>query len=209
MNKFALLTGLVCVSQFSFGFGLTAEFSGTLSDSFESYDDYVDLGFNGYTELYVFGGAGFMQGDGPGMWVINPSNGANWGLGGNGSAFPRTGDKAMGASNNSNDPVSLTFASPTTRFGAYFQTCDAGTYGDFEFSFYDADNNLIGTDAFTTPTNDYVWHGWEHAGGIKKIVMQGNAAPVFDDMQADAVPEPSTMLALAIGGLALRRRRNS
>ncbi|MBS1717892.1 MAG: PEP-CTERM sorting domain-containing protein [Armatimonadetes bacterium] len=78
---------------------------------------------------------------------------------------------------------------------------------------YDSQNHLLGTVSFRTGGYpDYSFLGWESEGnGIAKVIVTGsrNWSPVIDNVEYDgAVPEPSSLLALALGAIALGRKRS-
>ncbi|MBS1718228.1 MAG: PEP-CTERM sorting domain-containing protein [Armatimonadetes bacterium] len=209
--KHFLIIGGFALSGSALAFTNVGQFVGNLSDGFETDSNYGQNGNIGVNTLSAFGGAAFFNGTTtgyPGMWVINPNGGAGWLLGANGSAMANTGQQALGFFNNDKGSVSLTFNSTVTSFGGYWETCDQG-YGNLNAYFYDINGTMIGTDSWVQTGNAYQWRGWADAGGIKTVVLQGNAAPVLDDMQANtaAVPEPASMAALGLGVAALLRRR--
>ncbi|MBS1718227.1 MAG: PEP-CTERM sorting domain-containing protein [Armatimonadetes bacterium] len=206
--KTILVGGSLALASSALAFSNVGVFSGSLNDNFESYPDYNNGGT--YTSMAVMGGAATFTGnpDGsPGMWVVNV-NTTFWGLGGNGSGGANSGVQSLGFYDGGIGPtITLTFANAVTDFGGYWQTCDSN-YGNVNVSFYDAGNNLIGTDSWVQAGNAFQWRGWSDAGGIKTMVLTGNSAPIVDDITANgAVPEPASMAALGLGIATLIRRR--
>ncbi|MBS1718230.1 MAG: PEP-CTERM sorting domain-containing protein [Armatimonadetes bacterium] len=208
--KAYLIGGSLALASSALAFSNVGVFSGNLNDDFESYSNYVQNGYTGVNNLGVMGGAAAFSGTTsgyPGMWIINPNAGASWLLGSNGVAMANSGQQALGLFNNDSGYVALTFNSAVTDFGGYWETCDAN-YGNVNAFFYDGNGNLIGSDSWVQSGNAYQWRGWSDAGGIKTVLLQGNAAPVVDDITANgAVPEPASMAALGLGVAALIRRR--
>ncbi|MBS1716035.1 MAG: PEP-CTERM sorting domain-containing protein [Armatimonadetes bacterium] len=183
-------------------------FVGSMNDDFESYQDYNSTG--GLGSLAVMGGgATFASNGGAQVWIYDV-NVATWGLGGYGSALTTSGDQGLGLYNNGSPiDVNLNFTTAVKRFGGYMAS-DSNLNGITTVDFYDAAGALMGSDTFGTGSNAMVWFGWESTGnGIASIKFGNNLAPVMDDIQADVVPEPATLLAFGLGALALRRRRRS
>jgi PEP-CTERM motif len=86
---------------------------------------------------------------------------------------------------------------------------DSNQNGITTVDFYDVLGALLGSDVFGTGSNSMQWFGWESIGNpIATIKFGNNRAPVVDDIQADVVPEPATILAFGLCALALRRKRN-
>jgi hypothetical protein len=205
MKKFLSFAALAYCSTSAFAFSQTGPFTGTYSDNFESYPDYDNGGI--YSNMSVMGGFADFSAPDDEMLVINPSQGAGWGLGNNGFAMANSGNQALGLFNNDTAPITLTFSSAVTSFGGYWETCSAN-YGDLNASFYNAADQLIGTDSWVQSGNAYQWRGWTDAGGISSVVFTGNAAPVVDDIQALATPEPASFLPLGLGAAVVLRRRS-
>jgi hypothetical protein len=192
----------------SHAFSTVGPFVGNISEGFESQPTYVDNGYTGVSSMSIMGGQATLSATYTAFWV---GQAYQWGLGGNGGAVANSGSNYLGLFNNSTTSVDLIFDQATTDFGAYFATCSSD-YGPLYVAFYDENDFLVGTDSFVADGgNGYNWHGWSHSTGIKKVTFVGNAAPVLDDLQAygQAVPEPTTMAALAIGAVAMLRRRRS
>lgn len=107
----------------------TGPFTGQLSESFESFNNYIHGGIS--DTLTVFGGEGQFSSYPTGtnqLYIVSPSNGASWGLGGNGmlNSVPDgvngLGMEAIGRPHTAWKPadVTLTFATAVTSFGGYF-----------------------------------------------------------------------------------------
>lgn len=211
MYKASFLFLAFAASTSAFALSIIGPFSGTYNEDFESFLDYNANGFNGYSSGSFFGGqAGFTSSSGQSLWVIDPANGASWGLGNNGTATVISGTQAGGMFNNGTMTMTITFNSPAIDFGGMFVTVDAQVGGGpLVLDFFDTSNNFIGSESILTTDNVYVWRGWTHAGGIGRVDISGNIAPVMEDLQLNAVPEPASMVALGAGVLALLRRRKT
>lgn len=217
MNTKSILIGILAVSPV-LGFAQltsTGPFTGQYSEGFESFNNYLNGGI--FDTLSVFGGQGQLSSNPAGtnqLYVISPSNGASWGLGSNGTLNNvADGVNALGLEyNNPNGglnpvDVTLTFAHGVSSFGGYFAT-DSNT-GQFNLSFFDTHGNLIQTVDIYQATNTMYWQGWNSSTTIGSIEFTGNWAPAMDGLQINAVPEPASFAALALGGLALLKRRKT
>jgi len=192
----------------------TGPFAGAFNDDFESYNDYSISG-GGLPSLGIMGGGASMVSN-PGtsaqVWIYDV-NTATWGLGANGPALANSGVQGMGLFNGGSAMnTTLKFTTGMMRFGGYFAVeNDSTSTNTLTLSFYDASNAQIGaTQSISSSSNAMVWFGWNSTIAIDHIDFGGGAiAPVMDDFQADAVPEPATMTALGLGIAALiaRRRR--
>jgi len=218
MNR--LLTGcllviLAVVPAFGSSLTPTGAFSGGLSEGFEGFPNYLTSG-GGNSNLVIMGGGATFSSVGGQTWIYEPGAGANWGLGGNGTAITNSGAKGGGLfDNQSSVAVTLTFASAVSDFGGYFAVDSGQNLG---MSFFDVFNDPIDTTQFiSSQSNAMIWYGWSSSVGIKSIVFSGPLAPVMDDLQANVgnpsstVPEPTTMVLVGSGllGLASRRRRTA
>lgn len=196
--------GLSVIASQSFAIVNVGPFTGSSSESFESFPNFNS---GAQTTLNVLGGLGQFTATGSALYIIQPPL-ASWGLGLNGPGSAYDGVKALGLFDLSGSAlVTLTFTDPVLQFGAYFQTDRQNNGTDLSVSFYDASNNLLGSDSFTHASAPYQWHGWADSSGIKKVTFAGNVAPVMDSLQIMAVPEPGTVAALGAGVLAVLRRR--
>ncbi|MGE0001097.1 MAG: PEP-CTERM sorting domain-containing protein [Fimbriimonadaceae bacterium] len=189
----------------------TGPFVGACSDDFESYAHYGTSG--SLDSLGIMGGCATMLSDPTGsgqVWIYNIPL-AGWGLGGHGSATTNSGSQGMGLFQSAL-PISTTlqFTTAVSRFGGYFAVeSDPLGSGVMTLEFYDASSTQIGaTQTITSASNAMVWSGWNSTVPIDYIVFGGGViAPVMDDLQADPVPEPATLVALGAGLAALAARR--
>jgi hypothetical protein len=175
-----------------------------MSDDFESYPNYNS---GGLSSMPVFGGAATFSAPNTQMYVYDP-NAASFGLGANGPATVTSGKQGLGLFDNLTPiNVDLVFNSAVTRWGAYMAS-DSNNGSFTTLDFFDANGNQLGTQQIISSTNNtMVWGGWASSAGIKRIHFGNNWAPVMDDMQADAVPEPATFAVLGLGAFALLRRK--
>lgn len=188
----------------------TSQFSGTLSDNFESYPDYATS--SSVITLGVMGGGATFSSTGHNLWVYDTGS-APWGLGTHGAGLTTSGTQGLGINNEGSEIVAdLVFVNEVSRFGGFMATSSSGNNGIMNVSFFDVNNVQIGTaQSVGHGSNAMNWYGWESTVGIKRIRFNGNSAPIMDDIQAGAavVPEPAAFAVLGLGALALIRRRRS
>ncbi len=211
MKTITLFIGVSMLASVSFAqISSTSQFSGTLSDNFESYPDYVTSG--SVITLGVMGGGATFSSTGHNLWVYDTGT-APWGLGTHGAGLTTSGTQALGI-NNEGSPIvaDLVFVNEVSRFGGSMATSSNGNNGIMNVSFFDVNNVQIGNaQSVGHGSNALNWYGWESTVGIKRIRFVGNSAPVMDDIQANSgvVPEPASIAVLGLGALALIRRRRS
>lgn len=171
----------------------------------------------------IMGGAASITNDLPLMYVYD-TTGSTFGLQlgvSTGVAGTHDGTKGMGI-NDYPDVTTTTiiFDSPVNSFGAYWAASgDTGSLATVTLSFYDANDDLLGTsvsfDYLFSSGGALVWHGWAAAPleSIKTVTYQGSGIAV-DSLQAleEAAPEPATLIMFVIGasgmiGYALCSRR--
>lgn len=187
-------------------------FSGAISETWESFDNYAvatDPFLANPTS--IFGTAASISN--PFVFIYEPSAGAGFDLGSSGAAGVADGTKAMGIAD---ELATITFASGVNAFGGYWASAVPGTA--VMFSFFDASSGLLGSENFTydrSTTGDGLleWHGWQSNGAlIKTVTYSAIGGVVGDGLQAHvtAVPEPeiyALMLAgLGVIGVVARRR---
>ncbi len=211
MKTITLFIGVSMLASVSFAqISSTSQFSGTLSDNFESYPDYATSG--SVITLGVMGGGATFSSTGHNLWVYDTGT-APWGLGTHGAGLTTSGTQALGI-NNEGSPIvaDLVFVNEVSRFGGSMATSSNGNNGIMNVSFFDVNNVQIGNaQSVGHGSNAMNWYGWESTVGIKRIRFVGNSAPVMDDIQANSgvVPEPASIAVLGLGALALIRRRRS
>lgn len=194
----------------------TGPFTGSASETWESFLRYPsNPSFYQSNPTAIFGGAATISNGY--MAVYEPSTGASFGLGSSGPAQVSDGTKGMGV-DRPGQTTTIQFSSPVSAFGGYW-----GASGStVTLSFFDAFANLIDTQAFGYDRSQFSdglleWHGWNSTTGIGAITYSGDFV-VNDGLQINtanvsAVPEPSAMALLLMGGLPLakklRRRRTA
>jgi MYXO-CTERM domain-containing protein len=189
-------------------------FSGSLSENFDEFAAYKDGGPNGVASLGVMGGAAtFTSDNGSAFWVYDTSD-SSWGLDSFGTATVHSSPHGIGIWRYSYlMDGTLTFVNPVSEFGGYMAG-DPGDGSDTEMLFFDVNGVQIGgASDIQHGDSSMLWYGFSSDTPIGSVEWVGGAAPVLDDLQAnaaDSTPEPSTMALGAFGLLAagfLRRRR--
>ena len=209
MTKTILVCLAVCAAPLSFAqLNPIGEFAGSFNEGFEGFANYnsglVDT-------MDIMGGSATLSSNPVNsnqLFVYEPGV-ANWGFGSNGTAQAHSGAKALGLYNNFEAVnVTLTFDVEMLMFGGWFGT-DSNNGNVLDITFRDAVGAQIGSvQSISTNDGTLVWLGVESTIGIKSIDFGTNFAPGMDDLQANAVPEPASVIAIGIGValLALRRR---
>ncbi len=149
-------------------------------------------------------------------WVISNA--------GRGSSFPKTLSlRNLALSEADGRWAYITFSTPMQRVG--FVLSHVMTGDVFTVSFYGdaAGNNFAGTDLLDSFTfsgdsaEDEVFVGYENLAGIERIQIEwptvgSPSGPSdfrgFDDLSFVAIPEPGTMMLMAVGGVVALRRRS-
>lgn len=105
--------------------------------------------------------------------------------------------------------VTLDFVTPVTEFGGFIGTSDVIDGGSFTFK--DATGAIIDNVPLNIGVGEWVWYGWSSTTPIARIelnaAMQIGLPLVFDDLQANFVPEPTALTLVAAGAALSRRRR--
>lgn len=149
----------------------------------------------------------------PGV-TFSPQQGSLYIAGPGQSTNPTT---ALGMDLYASDPISITFGSGITAFGAnLFQNFVGGTQSSTDVAYnilvYGAGNTLLGTFNPLVSPNGGDFFGLTSTDAIFRIdVGLPNGYAVVDNVQFSAVPEPGTWTMLLLGfaaiGSALRRQR--
>lgn len=150
--------------------------------------------------------------------TFSPQQGSLYIAGPGQSSNPST---ALGMNVFVSDPISITFGTGITAFGAdLFQNFGGGSQGSTDTAFnilaYGAGNTLLGTFNPLVSPNGGDFFGLTSTDSIFRIdIGQPGGFAVVDNVQfsASAVPEPSTWAMLLMGfggiGVALRRQRRN
>jgi hypothetical protein len=193
-------------------------FIGAVQESWESFPNVNSTLETQGQRTYLHGPIRIFQEFGtilhPKMGIYEPGS-ANYRLGSSGNAQVADGEKGMGLAVTGPqinpefiEPASITFDRPVISFGAYWA---AGTDDLFdpeviEFKFYNAAETLVGTDTWSYSRSFLInepemifsgdgllqWLGWQFFIPIKRIEFGGGAI-VADFLQANPIPEPSSV----------------
>lgn len=103
------------------------------------------------------------------------------------------------------------FNQPVSRFGGMWENNSHAD--DATVTFFDSNNNLLGTQIANVPTNGqtWVWNGWQSDVPIKRIHVVGNGIINgfiwYENMEMSvAVPEPAGCIACISIAVSLMRR---
>jgi len=170
-------------------------FTGTYSESFESFPDYFQQGLPETSG--IMGGFAFISSAHHNMAVYNPSAGAIWGLG---TILAGVSDGLQGLGlNSADDSLTINFSSPVTGFGGYFAADNyAGMSPLLTFNFSDGNS---GSYYYSDPNGTLAWVGWDFSVGVNSVMIGGNFFAV-DGLQA-TVPEPTSFALFSLGGLVV------
>jgi len=122
------------------------------------------------------------------------------------SIYPHNGSNGLFGS--AQGPVEFTLDVPAQRVGGYFGT--NGYLPGGWVDFYDASNNLLGTQLITAPACAWAWNGWDAGTGapIARFVVwandpyNGGALMQMDDFEMDPAVSPMTSIcAPGVGGV--------
>jgi hypothetical protein len=207
--KYSLLfTALWVVSAARGGVITIGPFQGALSDDFNSYSQ------GARQTQSIMGGAGNVRNLTPGGALKMEFSSS---LGGR-LVLPHSPPLMLGQLGISE----WEFNDPLLQFGGYF--ANNSRFDDARVDLFDVNGALINSVTATVPKarfpQDWTWNGWKSDVPIKRIVITGNDVEFvngfiwFDDVQANPVPEPSSLvllgsglvLTLLYGGKILRRR---
>jgi len=213
VKRAVVFAAVVCAASSSFAqISPIGEFTGALSEGFESFPNYSSGG--NYDTFDVMTGQATFAGE-PSqtdqLWIYEPGTSASWGLAGNGTAQVRSGAKGLGLYNSAVAVnVRLTFDLVTDRFGGYFATADSVFGNNMTVTFFDSVGAQIGAvQNVSTTGSALVWSGWQSTTAIKSVVFGMNDAPAMDDIQAGVVPEPASLAVIGLGLTALLMRRRT
>jgi hypothetical protein len=178
-----------------------APFTGQASDTFDQFNN-----VNAVQSLPVFGGQGALEN-------LSPSGAIKVEFS---SLFQ--GHQVVPISDMMAGQLGVAqwvFNQPITRFGGWWENNSGQP--DATVAFYDTQNVLLDTMTANVPfagqgPSVWTWNGWESDVPISRIVVTGNGIVNgflwYENMQVDfAVPGPSGLAFLILGGLLARRRR--
>jgi hypothetical protein len=234
-QRFGAILALVISVPSTEGAAMRVEpFSGALQESWEAFESYRPadgIGPDVFLEnpTQVFAGFAFLSHPKIAIYEVNSGSGAY--LGSSGQAQAAHGIKGTGLG--STGPIlpeyvesaSITFARPLESFGGYWGAYTAYLFDPeiIEFQFFDAADNLVGSDArpytrsfllseekmIFEADGKLLWAGWQFDAPVKRITFGGGFI-VADFLQANPIPEPALAALLIAGALCIapiRRRR--
>jgi hypothetical protein len=211
-----------------------APFVGAVQESWESFPDFkstVDtLGHRSFLSdpAIIFQGNAKIAHPKAAIYLPDTSN---YYLGSSGPAQVYDGEKGVGLVSTGPQPLpdfiesaSITFFTPLGSFGGYW---GAGT--DFlydpeviKFQFFDANDLQIGMDSVVYTRSHLIdesqmifwgdgqlqWAGWQFDVPMKRVVFGGGAI-VADFLQANPIPEPSSLAVVFAAGITAPFYRRS
>ncbi len=210
-----LFAGSLCVLLTPARAQITAvsPYRGTFAETWEGFPNYEDNGFNPLpTPTPILGG--FARISNPGLFIYQPGTvDASLGL----SGFAQTSDGVKGLQVGADDPVTtITFASPITKFGAYWGAQTFGGATTIDLEFFDAAHKSFATLSFDynheiSADGGLDWHGWTSTTPFSSLTFTGNQVAI-DGLQS--VPEPGLvgmLAALCVSGSVFLsgRKRNA
>ena len=165
-------------------------FSGSASESFESFSSYYSTGYQANGSA-VFGGLATMWAANSDL-TITPSGG--FGLY-SASAQAADGAQFLGL-NSEKDSVTFAFTSAIDSFGGYFGAAFGGPYsGWVNFGFSDGSSAAY---AYSNSSGNLDWQGWSFSSAINSVTISGDYI-VMDKLQANgsrSVPDGGLTLAM-------------
>lgn len=177
-------------------------FTGTLTETWEGFPNYQNNGFNPLSNPTPILG-GFARIFNPGLFIYEPGTvDASLGL----SGFAQTSDGVKGLQVGSDDPLTtIKFASPVTKFGAYWGAQTFGGATTIDLEFFNASHKSFATLSFDynheeSGDGGLDWHGWTSTTPFSSLTFTGNQVAI-DGLQS--VPEPGVVglfTALCVSG---------
>jgi hypothetical protein len=169
-------------------------FTGNLTESWESFSDYLTGPHYLTAPTTIMGGGAFISNSVMSVYLTNSAT--SFGLGSSGNAKVRDGLKGMGLDGFA-QTATITFAKPAVDFGAYWGAATP-PWGPESPQVEPTPSTVLLTfgdgtiDTFTYFAADHSgtleWHGWHFAKGITSISYSGDFV-VVDSLQANVVPD--------------------
>ncbi len=181
----------------------------TLED-FESFD--IAFGTTTNLDTFLLHSGTIANGQGPslvesGASYLDPSpTQLQW----NGNLYFGIESKTI-LSNGTTGSIELLYDSLVTAMGVDLRAFVSLGY-DGTFDVYDTAGTLLGSVSFILANGgpENVFLGWEHAGGIGRVVVHSSRfpwSPIIDNHGYGSVPTPGAIALLGLAGLGRRRRR--
>ncbi|RYG33404.1 PEP-CTERM sorting domain-containing protein [bacterium] len=208
IRSLLLVTSLAAISaSASAQLASVSPFTGDLSEDFDSYSTGAyDAG------LSIMGGAATvtsLDGDANYVWYSG-----GWFLVDKGNASSRSGEQFYGLNKRraQGSYSTVSFADAVSSFGGYFNVAYEPSIAPsnlLSLTFFDVDGFQIGATQDVAMASDlsYTWVGFSSTQPIGSVRIEGDYFVGDDYVATNAVPEPASMAALGLGGLALLRRR--
>ena len=158
-------------------------FTGTLSESWESFNDYLAGPRYLAAPTSIMGGGAFISNSFMSVYLTNSSR--SFGLGDSGNAQVADGAKGIGL-DGFTQTATITFVKPVVDFGAYWGANTPPTPATVSLVFSDGSSESF---TYSAPHDGTLnWHGWHFQNGITSISYSGDFVAV-DGLQANVIQD--------------------
>jgi hypothetical protein len=159
-------------------------FTGSLSETWESFNDYLTGPRYLPTPTSIMGGGALISNSLMSVYLTNSA--ISFGLGDSGNAQVADGTKGMGMDGFA-QTATITFVKPVVDFGAYWGANTPPTPATVSLVFSDGSFESF---TFSAPHDGALnWHGWHFGTGITSVSYSGDFV-VVDGLQANVITIP-------------------